>query len=82
MIVGIGTDILHIPRLKQLIAKRGAPVLARRILSPRELTEFKALIRGKLELDPEYGNSTPSKRATEEVKRGTGSRRLLVLGRS
>lgn len=49
MIVGIGTDLLHIPRIKALIAKRGAPTLARRILSPRELTEFKALIRGKLD---------------------------------
>jgi len=50
MIVGIGTDLLHIPRIKALIAKRGAPTLARRILSPRELTEFKALIRGKLDV--------------------------------
>jgi len=58
MIVGIGTDLLHIPRIKALIAKRGAPTLARRILSPRELTEFKALIRGKLDVAQASGSTS------------------------
>lgn len=58
MIAGIGTDIVYLPRFRSLIAKRGAPIIARRILSPRELTEFKALIRGTLEQSPAAAAAT------------------------
>lgn len=42
MIVGIGVDIVHIPRITALIARRGQQKLAQRILSPLELKEFKS----------------------------------------
>lgn len=73
MIVGIGTDLLHIPRIKALIAKRGAPTLARRILSPRELTEFKALIRGKLDLGASSSSSASTSKAGSGSCAGSGS---------
>jgi holo-[acyl-carrier protein] synthase len=40
MILGIGVDIVHLPRITALIARRGKERLARRILSPTELIEF------------------------------------------
>lgn len=40
MIIGIGVDIVHIPRITALIARRGQDKLAHRILSPIELKEF------------------------------------------
>ncbi|KAL1929058.1 hypothetical protein VTP01DRAFT_2117 [Rhizomucor pusillus] len=43
MIIGIGVDILHLPRIAQLVSRRGSRPLARRILSPRELQEFDTL---------------------------------------
>lgn len=40
MILGIGVDIVHLPRIASLITRRGSKVLARRILSSREHKEF------------------------------------------
>lgn len=40
MILGIGVDIVHLPRIASLISRRGSTCLAKRILSPIELHEF------------------------------------------
>ncbi|GAA5919627.1 hypothetical protein JCM1841_001091 [Sporobolomyces salmonicolor] len=40
MIAGVGVDLLHLPRLRALIARRGAALLARRILSVPEFAEW------------------------------------------
>lgn len=45
MIVGIGIDVLHLSRLRGVIARRGAERLARRILAPGEVREFEAIGR-------------------------------------
>lgn len=43
MILGVGIDLLHLPRLVGLVRRQGGPSrLARRILSPLELAEFEA----------------------------------------
>lgn len=39
-ILGIGVDIVHLPRIAALVARRGRDPLARRILSQEEYTEF------------------------------------------
>lgn len=52
MITGIGTDILHLARLRSVITRRGVDRLARRILCASELNEFSAL-RGKQAGDEE-----------------------------
>ncbi|KAI7870234.1 4'-phosphopantetheinyl transferase superfamily [Spinellus fusiger] len=41
MILGIGVDLLRLPRMSLLIAKRGREGLARRILSEEEYSVFK-----------------------------------------
>ena len=44
MILGVGIDLLHFPRLVGLVRRQGGPSrLARRILSPLELAEFEAI---------------------------------------
>ncbi|GHJ85959.1 hypothetical protein NliqN6_2361 [Naganishia liquefaciens] len=43
MILGIGVDILHLARLRGVIARRGADKVARRILSEREWEGFRAI---------------------------------------
>jgi holo-[acyl-carrier protein] synthase len=43
MLLGVGTDILHLPRLKALIGRRSQGLLARRILSTHELEVFASL---------------------------------------
>ena len=40
MIIGIGSDIIHLPRLIALFNRRGEEKLARRILSPREYNHW------------------------------------------
>ena len=40
MILGIGVDIVHLPRIAALISRRGHLRLAKRILSPVELVEY------------------------------------------
>ena len=42
-IIGIGIDIVHIPRIASLVARRSPTKLATRILSPSELREWEAL---------------------------------------
>ena len=44
MILGVGIDLLHFPRLVGLVKRQGSPSrLARRILSTHELAEFEAI---------------------------------------
>lgn len=43
MLVGIGIDILSLPRLQAVIARRGALRLADKICTASELERFKAL---------------------------------------
>lgn len=40
MIVGVGVDILHFPRLQSLVSRRGRDALAKRILHPSEFAQF------------------------------------------
>ncbi|KAI8890464.1 4'-phosphopantetheinyl transferase [Backusella circina FSU 941] len=42
MILGIGVDIVHLQRIRALVARRGSEKLARRILSVKELAEFQS----------------------------------------
>jgi holo-[acyl-carrier protein] synthase len=43
MLVGVGVDIVHLPRIASIIAKRrnNCQLLCRRILSPKEQDEFR-----------------------------------------
>jgi len=41
--IGVGIDILHIPRIASLVARRTPTKLATRILSPSELREWETL---------------------------------------
>ncbi|CAO3640200.1 unnamed protein product [Cunninghamella blakesleeana] len=50
MILGIGVDIVHIPRIKKLINRNGADPFARRILSAKEYEEY--LEKFSKELNP------------------------------
>ncbi|KAF8313495.1 4'-phosphopantetheinyl transferase [Clavulina sp. PMI_390] len=43
MILGVGVDILHLPRIEALVARRGLVPLARRILHPEEHDAFDKL---------------------------------------
>lgn len=43
MLIGVGIDILSLPRLQAVIARRGALRLAGKICTPAELERFKAL---------------------------------------
>ncbi|BEI84076.1 hypothetical protein CcaverHIS002_0406800 [Cutaneotrichosporon cavernicola] len=43
MLLGLGVDLLSLPRLQALIARRTAHRLAERICSPRELAAFASL---------------------------------------
>lgn len=42
-ILGIGIDILHLPRLISLLSRRGSEAFATRILSSQELRTFEWL---------------------------------------
>jgi len=42
-ILGIGVDILHFPRLIELLSRRGPEAFAARILSSQELQPFQRL---------------------------------------
>jgi holo-[acyl-carrier protein] synthase len=44
MIAGIGTDLVHIPRMQSLLEKHGDKIAAR-ILSDREFAEFKLQLK-------------------------------------
>jgi phosphopantetheine--protein transferase-like protein len=41
-ILGIGVDVVFVPRITSLISRRGAPRLASRILSVSELSDWNA----------------------------------------
>ncbi|KAK0468283.1 4'-phosphopantetheinyl transferase [Desarmillaria tabescens] len=43
MILGIGVDVVHLPRIAALIARRGPERFAQRILSNEELQSWKAI---------------------------------------
>ena len=40
MILGVGIDILHLARFESLLLRRGPLRLAKRICTPRELSDF------------------------------------------
>ena len=42
-IIGIGIDIVHVPRIARLVARRTPAKLATRILNPNELQEWKKI---------------------------------------
>lgn len=44
MIIGIGLDILYLPRLTQLVKRRGVDGLARRILTRNEIDTLKTAL--------------------------------------
>ncbi|KAI8368321.1 4'-phosphopantetheinyl transferase superfamily [Radiomyces spectabilis] len=41
MILGIGIDLVHVPRIASLIARRGFEGLARRVLSDEEMSVYR-----------------------------------------
>ncbi|KAG2230717.1 4'-phosphopantetheinyl transferase [Thamnidium elegans] len=47
MIIGIGVDIVHLPRIASLMSRRGSNKLAKRILSQQEYQEFGGLKQEK-----------------------------------
>ncbi|SCZ88655.1 BZ3500_MvSof-1268-A1-R1_Chr2-1g04551 [Microbotryum saponariae] len=49
MILGIGVDLLHLPRLSSLIKRRGAERFARRILTPLELEQWRKTDKDELQ---------------------------------
>ncbi|SCV71925.1 BQ2448_4619 [Microbotryum intermedium] len=49
MILGIGVDLLHLPRLSSLITRRGADRFARRILTPFELEQWRKIDKDQLQ---------------------------------
>ncbi|KDE08882.1 hypothetical protein MVLG_00979 [Microbotryum lychnidis-dioicae p1A1 Lamole] len=49
MILGIGVDLLHLPRLSSLIKRRGAERFARRILTPLELEQWRKIDKDELQ---------------------------------
>ncbi|CAO3595742.1 unnamed protein product [Absidia cylindrospora] len=51
MILGIGVDIVHFPRIVKLISRTGREPFARRILSPKEYEEFFQLYPQRKVLD-------------------------------
>ncbi|GAA5874169.1 hypothetical protein JCM16303_005760 [Sporobolomyces ruberrimus] len=53
MILGIGTDLLHLARLRALLARRHPHQLATRILSPTELLEWDECRNDGSNSDPE-----------------------------
>lgn len=44
MLLGHGIDVVYLPRIKALIHRRGADRLARRILSDKEVQDWRAVI--------------------------------------
>lgn len=52
MILGIGVDIVHLPRIAALISRRGHDKLAKRILSESEMKEFRSRFPTEL-IEPE-----------------------------
>ncbi|KAK0486884.1 4'-phosphopantetheinyl transferase [Armillaria luteobubalina] len=46
MILGIGVDVVHVPRIAALVARRGPERFAQRILSNEELLSWKTIHEG------------------------------------
>jgi len=73
MIIGIGTDLVHIPRMESLLEKHGDKIAAR-ILSEREFAEFKLQLKPAAYLAKRFA----AKEATAKAL-GTGFRDGLSL---
>ena len=44
MLLGVGVDMLHLPRLSRIVSRYGKEKLAKRILSSRERTVMDSLL--------------------------------------
>jgi holo-[acyl-carrier protein] synthase len=53
-VVGIGVDLLHVPRILALLKRRGSRRLALRILSPMELSQWEALSSSQHEVQVRF----------------------------
>lgn len=73
MIIGIGTDLVHIPRMQGLLDKHGDKIAAR-ILSEREFAEFKLQIKPAAYLAKRFAAKEAAAKAL-----GTGFRDGLSL---
>lgn len=73
MIIGIGTDLVHIPRMQSLLDKHGDKIAAR-ILSEREFAEFKLQLKPAAFLAKRFAAKEAAAKAL-----GTGFRDGLSL---
>lgn len=73
MIIGIGTDLVHIPRMQNLLDKHGDKIAAR-ILSEREFAEFKLQLKPAAFLAKRFAAKEAAAKAL-----GTGFRDGLSL---
>jgi len=73
MIFGIGTDLVHIPRMKALLEKHGDKI-ASRILSDKEFAEFKLQLKPAAFLAKRFAAKEAAAKAL-----GTGFRDGLSL---
>lgn len=73
MIIGIGTDLVHIPRMQNLLDKHGDKIAAR-ILSEREFVEFKLQLKPAAFLAKRFAAKEAAAKAL-----GTGFRDGLSL---
>lgn len=73
MIVGIGTDLVHIPRMQNLLDKHGDKI-ASRILSEKEFAEFKLQLKPAAFLAKRFAAKEAAAKAL-----GTGFRDGLSL---
>jgi len=73
MIIGIGTDLVHIPRMQALLEKHGDKIAAR-ILSDREFAEFRLQLKPAAYLAKRFAAKEAAAKAM-----GTGFRDGLSL---
>lgn len=73
MIIGIGTDLVHIPRMQTLLKKHGDKIAAR-ILNDREFAEFKLQLKPAAYLAKRFAAKEAAAKAM-----GTGFRDGLSL---
>jgi holo-[acyl-carrier protein] synthase len=73
MIIGIGSDLVHIPRMEELIEKHGDRI-AERILTEHELSEFQMQIKPAAYLAKRFAAKEAASKAF-----GTGFRNGLSL---
>ena len=50
-ILGIGVDLVHVPRIAQLLQRRGADKFASKILSTNEYAQWKSTFAAPADLD-------------------------------